>query len=61
MGMLWIGEEGEKKSMLECCRPLKVEVFRLEDESLLKDWTEFRSPDYAGRHGMRVPTGEGQQ
>lgn len=44
--------------MLDCCRPLKVEVFKLDDENILKDWKQFESPDYAGRHGMHVPTGE---
>lgn len=49
----------EKKSMLECCRPLKVEVFELEDRDVvLKDWKPYESPDYRGRHGMNVPEGE---
>ena len=52
------GEEGEKKSMLECCRPLQVEVFRLEDESLLNGWKEPQVSQYRGRHGMDVPLGE---
>lgn len=46
--------------MLDCCRPLKVEVFRLKDDNVLTGWQQFKSPDYAGRHGMRVPTGEGK-
>ncbi|EGP90557.1 uncharacterized protein MYCGRDRAFT_36430 [Zymoseptoria tritici IPO323] len=54
------GEEGEKKSMIDCCRPLKVEVFRLEDESVLKGWREPERPCYEGRHGMKVPLGEKQ-
>ncbi|KAK5741467.1 hypothetical protein LTR17_003902 [Elasticomyces elasticus] len=52
------GEEGEKKSMLDCCRPLKVEVFRLDDDSVLGAWHEPTSPSYRGRHGMNVPIGE---
>lgn len=53
------GEEEKKKSMLECCRPLKVEVFELEDRDVvLKDWKPYESPDYRGRHGMNVPEGE---
>lgn len=53
-------EEGkEKKSMLECCRPLKVEVFELEERDvLLKNRKQYESPDYRGRHGMSVPEGE---
>jgi uncharacterized protein YcgI (DUF1989 family) len=52
------GEEGEKKSMLDCCRPLRVEVYTLDDESLLKDWKPFEPPKYKGLHGMNVPIGE---
>jgi len=53
------GEEGEQKSMLECCRPLKVEVFSLKDEAtVLQGWKEPQPPKYRGRHGMKVPVGE---
>lgn len=52
------GEEGEKKSMLDCCRPLKVEVFALSDPSVLKGWEEPHRPAYKGAHGMTVPQGE---
>ncbi|GIZ46321.1 hypothetical protein CKM354_000945000 [Cercospora kikuchii] len=54
-----VGKEEEKKSMLECCRPLKVEVFELKERDVvLKDWTPFERADYRGRHGMKVPEGE---
>ncbi|KAL0581426.1 hypothetical protein V5O48_000580 [Marasmius crinis-equi] len=53
------GEEGVKKSMVDCCRPLKVEVFKIEnEEQVLKDWSEPKPPNYRGRHGMTVPEGE---
>lgn len=57
------GGEGEgkeeKKSMLECCRALHVEVFELEERDVvLKDWKMYERPDYRGRHGMNVPEGE---
>ncbi|KAG9670441.1 hypothetical protein KCU99_g6178, partial [Aureobasidium melanogenum] len=52
------GEEGEKKSMLDCCRPLRAEVYSLNDQSLLDGWTQFEPPKYTGLHGMKVPTGE---
>jgi len=52
------GEEGEKKSMLDCCRPLKVEVFKINDERLLEGWKQPQPPEYRGRHGMNVPVGE---
>jgi uncharacterized protein YcgI (DUF1989 family) len=46
--------------MKECCRPLKVEVFELEDKKVLEGWEPPRGNGYKGRHGMRVPVGEGQ-
>lgn len=53
------GGDGEGKGMLECCRPLQVEVFRLvEEEKLLAGWEEPKAPAYRGMHGMSVPTGE---
>ncbi|EMC92207.1 hypothetical protein BAUCODRAFT_281876 [Baudoinia panamericana UAMH 10762] len=52
------GEEGEKKSMLDCCRPLKVDVFSLADQSVLEGWTRIEPPTYRGRHGMTIPEGE---
>lgn len=52
------GAEGEKKSMIDCCRPLKVEVFKLADEKVLTGWQEPQRPAYKGNHGMTVPSGE---
>ncbi|KAK5138525.1 hypothetical protein LTR08_000113 [Meristemomyces frigidus] len=52
------GEEGEKKSMLDCCRPLKVEVFGLKDAKVLEGWKEPQPPAYKGSHGLHVPLGE---
>ncbi|RMX85866.1 hypothetical protein D0869_03506 [Hortaea werneckii] len=52
------GDGGERKSMLDCCRPLKVEVFRLKDDSALRDWSEPSCPKYSGMHGLTVPSGE---
>ena len=55
-----VGMEEEKKSMVECCRPLKVEVFELKERDVvLKDWKPFERADYRGRHGIKVPEGEG--
>ena len=53
------GEEGERPSMLESCRPLKVEVFGLKDAKVLEGWKEPQPPAYKGRHGLKVPLGEG--
>ncbi|KAL1304323.1 hypothetical protein AAFC00_000725 [Neodothiora populina] len=52
------GEDGPKKSMKECCRPLKVEVYSIADEETLDGWKQIESPAYRGLHGMGVPLGE---
>lgn len=57
----WGEGEGEGKKMIDCCRPLKVEVFGLADrESALQGWEPPKRPEYRGMHGMRVPEGEGR-
>ncbi|KZT38185.1 hypothetical protein SISSUDRAFT_986622 [Sistotremastrum suecicum HHB10207 ss-3] len=48
------GSEGEDPNVdptLECCRPLKVEVWELPEESL-KDWKHFTAAKYEGSHGL---------
>ncbi|CAK3805208.1 Hypothetical predicted protein [Lecanosticta acicola] len=55
------GEEGKGKAMEECCRPLRVEVFRLVEEGeVLREWREPERAGYRGLHGMRVPLGEAE-
>lgn len=57
------GKEGdgeEQGGMKECCRPLKVEVFELEDQGVLEGWEEPKGNGYRGRHGLGVPIGERQ-
>lgn len=46
--------------MIKCCRPLKVEVFRLADEKLLEKgkWKPAEESQYNGMHGLHVPVGE---
>lgn len=50
------GEESTGRDMLDCCRPLAVEVYEMTDrENILKDW---KSPDvagYKGFHGLQIP------
>lgn len=48
--------------MIKCCRPLKVEVFKLADEEILKKggWVPAEKSQYQGRHGMHIPVGEHQ-
>ncbi|KAK0372132.1 hypothetical protein CPAR01_00492 [Colletotrichum paranaense] len=57
---LWGFGEDSEEEMIKCCRPLKVEVFRLEDESLLQrgGWKPAEVSKYSGRHGMSIPLGE---
>jgi len=53
------GSDNEKE-MIKCCRPLKVEVFKLSDgeKILAGKWKPAERPDYRGVHGMTVPEGE---
>lgn len=51
----WGEEEGDDLKMIECCRPLGIEVYSLDDQDILKDWKEPESPKYAGNHGLRGP------
>ncbi|OHE99716.1 hypothetical protein CORC01_05074 [Colletotrichum orchidophilum] len=57
---LWGFGEDSEEEMIKCCRPLKVEVFRLEDEGFLQrgGWKPAKVSKYNGRHGMNVPLGE---
>ena len=49
--------------MEKCCRPLKVEVFQLGDETLLEacGWSPAEPSKYKGLHGMVVWGGEPEQ
>ncbi|KAK1982082.1 hypothetical protein LZ30DRAFT_781579 [Colletotrichum cereale] len=57
---LWGFGEDSEEEMIKCCRPLKVEVFRLEDGSLLQrgGWKTAEASQYKGKHGMNIPLGE---
>lgn len=57
---LWGFGSDSEKEMIKCCRPLKVEVFKLVDEGnlLTAKWKPAERPDYRGIHGMVVPEGE---
>ncbi|KAI6562724.1 hypothetical protein MCOR04_009290 [Pyricularia oryzae] len=61
---LWGFGSDSEKEMIKCCRPLKVEVFALQDGGALlesKGWKPAEKSAYAGRHGMHVPLGEGME
>ncbi|KAI4261143.1 MAG: hypothetical protein L6R35_007415, partial [Caloplaca aegaea] len=52
------GKDSEADDMLNCCRPLVVEVFQLTDPSLLEDWEPPQPASYTGMHGIKMPTFE---
>ncbi len=57
---LWGFGSDSEKEMINCCRPLKVEVFKMVDEAkiLAGKWETAQRPDYRGAHGMTVPEGD---
>ena len=57
---MWGFGADSEKEMIKCCRPLKVEVFELEDGDLLGrvGWKPSEPARYTGMHGMKVPVGE---
>ncbi|KAI2621239.1 hypothetical protein GGR54DRAFT_600646 [Hypoxylon sp. NC1633] len=57
---LWGFGADREKEMIKCCRPLKVEVFALEDPGFLQrsGWKPAEPAPYRGLHGMIVPEGE---
>ncbi|KAL3297273.1 meiotic chromosome segregation protein [Colletotrichum asianum] len=57
---LWGFGEDSEEEMIKCCRPLKVEVFKLEDEAMLQrgGWKPAEVSPYKGQHGMGIPLGE---
>ncbi|KAJ9498944.1 hypothetical protein H2202_005621 [Exophiala xenobiotica] len=57
---LWGFGSDSQKEMIKCCRPLKVEVFKMVDEAkiLADKWEPAQRPGYRGAHGMTVPEGE---
>jgi len=54
----WAWGEGEGGRMEDVCRPIHVEVWKIEDQQILKSWQSPKSPEYGGLHGMAVPYGE---
>lgn len=57
---LWGFGADSEKEMIKCCRPLKVEVFRLADGDFLRKagWRPAEPSKYQGKHGMVVVEGE---
>lgn len=42
--------------MLQCCRPLGVEVYKIADPAVLEGWSEPQPVTYKGLHGIKLPT-----
>ncbi|RYP85995.1 hypothetical protein DL769_000858 [Monosporascus sp. CRB-8-3] len=59
---LWGFGGDSEKEMIKCCRSLKVEVFKLQDEAFLegRGWKPAEPAPYKGMHGMSIPQGEYQ-
>lgn len=47
------GEKGGEGKMVDNCRPLGIEVYTLDDESVLQGWKEPEYAPYKGAHGLR--------
>ena len=47
-----------KDAMVDCCRPLGVEVYRITDPKVLEGWKQPELAKYDGMHGMAMPTFE---
>ncbi|RYP36692.1 hypothetical protein DL768_010928 [Monosporascus sp. mg162] len=59
---LWGFGGDSEKEMIKCCRPLKVEVFKLRDGAFLerRGWRPAEPALYKGMHGISIPRGEYQ-
>ncbi|CDR40754.1 CYFA0S05e04060g1_1 [Cyberlindnera fabianii] len=55
------GDEETKVDMVDCCRPLGIEVYKITDEDLLKDWKSPETAGYKGAHGLKFPVFERDQ
>lgn len=47
--------------MLDCCRPLGVEVYRITDPAVLEGWNAPTPSEYKGLHGFALPTFKKQE
>ncbi|OWB78778.1 hypothetical protein B5S32_g2980 [[Candida] boidinii] len=49
------GDDENPVDMVDCCRPLGIEVYKITNDEVLKDWTEPECPKYKGAHGLEFP------
>lgn len=55
---MWGWGEGDDEKcgdMADCCRPLGIEVYRITDPEVLKDWKSPEPVKYKGNHGLVNP------
>lgn len=52
----WGEDDLDTSKMVDCCRPLGIDVYEIEDESVLKDWTPPQFSGYKGNHGLQNPS-----
>ena len=50
-----VGDGRGVDPMLECCRPLAVEVFRITNAGVLEEWELPKPSEYKELHGTSVP------
>jgi len=51
---LWGWGESKGGDMVDVCRPLGVEVFKITDEKVLEGWKSPECPKYKGMHGIEM-------
>lgn len=53
----WGESDLEESKMVDCCRPIGVEIYSIDnEEDTLKNWTPPVPPNYRGNHGLKGPT-----
>ena len=57
----WNKNQEAQDEMLECCRPLGVEVYNIMDPAILEGWAEPQPAAYKGLHGITLPTYDKEQ
>ncbi|KJZ71952.1 hypothetical protein HIM_08632 [Hirsutella minnesotensis 3608] len=57
---VWGFGSDSEQEMRRCCRPLRVEIFRLQDPEILSSlgWEPAEVSKYTGMHGINAPLGE---
>lgn len=52
----WGEEEGKESEMVDCCRPLGIEVYKIDNEDeVLLQWNPPKPVNYTGNHGLKGP------